>query len=51
MIIDTHPELVQAWNKIIARGVRPAIVQQLCRPVPACAGITELEAMHLAQTN
>jgi ABC-type Fe3+ transport system substrate-binding protein len=45
MIIDTHTELVQAWTKISARGIRPAVIQDLCRPP-----ITELEAMQLAQT-
>lgn len=46
MIIDTHNELMQAWSKVIARGLRPTSIQQLCR-----SPITEAEAMQFAQTN
>lgn len=45
MIIDTHTELMSAWNKVIARGVKPTAIQQFCRPP-----ITEAEAMQLIQT-
>jgi ABC-type Fe3+ transport system substrate-binding protein len=45
MIIDTHTELGQAWSKVIARGLKPASIQQLCRPP-----ISEAEAMQFAQT-
>ncbi|MFB3897742.1 MAG: ABC transporter substrate-binding protein [bacterium] len=45
MIIDTHTELMNAWNKVIARGAKPAAIQQLCRPP-----ITEADAMQLTQS-
>ncbi|MCX7919205.1 MAG: extracellular solute-binding protein [bacterium] len=45
MIIDTHSELIQAWNKIIARGLNPMEKHQLGRPP-----ISEEEALQLAQT-
>lgn len=32
-LIDTHPELVAAWRGVIDRGLRPAEVAELCKPL------------------